>query len=134
MNKLELKVGNKIISNPAEITDELNSHFINTVKEMIKHNNNGSVYDLQLTRHNSIFIYPVTEEEVIRLTKSLKGKPTSGVDDVPEYLVKQCIHLIKGPLSHIYSLSLNSGVFRDSSKTAKVKPLHKKGDKSDMHN
>jgi len=30
--KLELKVGNKIISNPAQITDKLNSHFISTVK------------------------------------------------------------------------------------------------------
>jgi hypothetical protein len=99
--KLELKVGNKIISNPAEITDKLKSHFINTVKEMVKHNNNGSVNDLELTRPNSIFIYPVTDEEVISLTKSLKGKPTSGVDDVPENLVKQYIHLIKGPLSHL---------------------------------
>jgi hypothetical protein len=30
--KLELKVGNRIISNPIEITDRLNSHFISTVK------------------------------------------------------------------------------------------------------
>jgi hypothetical protein len=131
--KLELKGGNKIISNPDEITDKLNSHFMNSVKVMIKHNN-GSVYDLELTRPNSIFIYPVTEEEVISLTKSLKGKPISGVDDIPENLVKQCIHLIKGPLSHIYNLSLNSSVFPDLWETAKVKPLHKKGDKNDMHN
>ena len=30
--KLELKVGNRIISNPTQITDKLNSHFISTVK------------------------------------------------------------------------------------------------------
>jgi hypothetical protein len=40
--KLELKVGNKIISNPTEITDKLNSHFINTIKELIKQKNNGA--------------------------------------------------------------------------------------------
>ena len=44
--KLELKVGNEIISNPTEIKGKLNSHFINTVKELLKQNNNGSVYDL----------------------------------------------------------------------------------------
>jgi hypothetical protein len=71
---------------------------------------------------------------VISLTKSLKGKPTSGDDDIPENLLKQCIHLIKGPLTHIYNLSLNSGVFPDLWKTAKVKPLHKKRDKYHMHN
>ena len=71
---------------------------------------------------------------MISLTKSLKGKPTAGDDDIPENLVKQCMQLIKGPLAHIYNLSLNSGVFPDIWKTAKVKPLYKKGDKCDMKN
>jgi len=76
--------------------------------------NNGSVYDLKIKQGpNSIFIYPVTEEEMISLIKSLKGKPTAGDDDIPENLVKQCVQLIKGPLAHIYNLSLNSGVFPD---------------------
>jgi hypothetical protein len=73
--KCELKVGNRIISNPTEITDKLNSHFISTVKELIKQKNNESVYNLEI-KHcpNSIFIYPVTNEEVISLTKNLKGE------------------------------------------------------------
>jgi len=44
------------------------------------------------------------------------------------------MQLIKGSLAHIYNLSLNSGVFPDIWKTAKVKPLYKKGDKYDMKN
>ena len=89
---------------------------------------------LHLIWTNSIFIYPVTEEEVISLTMSLKRKPTAGDDDIPENLVKQCMQLIKGPLVHIYNLSLNSGVFPDIWKITKVKPLYKKGDKYDMKN
>ena len=83
---------------------------------------------------NSIFIYPVTEEEVISLSKSWKGKPTACIDDIPENLVKQCIQLLKGPLAHVYNLLLNSGVFPDVWKTAKVRPVDKKGDKYDMQN
>jgi len=133
--KLELKVGNGIISNPTEITDKLNSQFISTVKDLIKQKNNVSVFDSEIKHYrNSIFIYPVTEEEVISLAKSLKGKPTSGDDDIPENLVKQCIHLIKWPLTHIYNMSKTSGVFLVLWKTTKVKPLHKKGDKYDMNN
>jgi hypothetical protein len=130
---LELKVGNRIISNPTEITDKLNSYFISSVKELIKEHE--SVYDLEM-KHcpNSVFIYPVTGEEIISLTKSLKGKLTSGDDDIPENLVKQCVHLIKGPFIHIYNLSLTSGVFPVLWKTAKVKPLRKKADKYDMNN
>ena len=68
---------------------------------------------------------------MISLIKSLKGKPTAGDDDIHENLVKQ---LIKGPLEHIYNLSLNSSVFPDMWKTAKVKHLYKKVDKYDMKN
>jgi len=128
-----LRIGNKLISNPTEITDKLNTHFVSTVEEMVKQKSDGSVYNLKIKQcPNSIFIYPVTEEEMISLTKSLKVKPTAGDDDIPENLVKQCMQLIKGPLAHIYNLSLNSGVFPGIWKTAKVKPLYKKGDKYDM--
>jgi hypothetical protein len=41
--KLQFKVGNKIISNPTVVTDKLISHFINTVKELIKQKNNGRI-------------------------------------------------------------------------------------------
>jgi hypothetical protein len=44
------------------------------------------------------------------------------------------MQLIKGPLAHIYNLSLNSGVFPHVWKTAKVKHSYKKGDKYDMWN
>jgi len=101
---------------------------------------------------------------VISLTKSQKGKPTAGDDDIPDNLAKQCVQLInplnaelnpichllallrahpilhvsrirvKGPSAHIYNLSLNSGIFPDIWKTAEVKSLYKKGDKYDMKN
>ena len=87
--KLELRIGNKLISNPIEITDKLNTYFISIMEELVEQKNNGSVYNLKIKQcPNSIFIYPVTEEEMISLTKSLKGKPTAGDDDIPENLVK----------------------------------------------
>jgi len=81
--KVELKIENTVISNPTDIINKLNTHFISTVEELVKQKNNGSIYNLMM-KHcpNSIFIYPVTEEEVIGLTKSLKGKPTAGDEDI----------------------------------------------------
>jgi hypothetical protein len=32
----ELRFGNKKISNPVEITDKLNTHFVSTVEELVK--------------------------------------------------------------------------------------------------
>ena len=46
--KFQLKVGNRVISNPSEITDKLNLHFVNTVKELIKQKDTDSIYDLEI--------------------------------------------------------------------------------------
>ena len=88
--KLELRIGNKLISNPTEPTDK-----VSTVEELVKQKSNVSVCNLKIKQcPNSIFIYPVTEE-VISLTKSLKEKPTAGDDDMPENVVTQCMQLTK---------------------------------------
>jgi hypothetical protein len=130
---LELKIGNNIISNPTEITEKLNMYFTNTVAELEHQNINKESYNnsRKEIQHcpNSIFICPVTEEEVVSTAKNLKDKLTAGYDDIPESLVKQCTQLIKGPLTHIYNLSLRSGGFPDEWKLANVKTLYKKGDR-----
>jgi len=38
-----LRIANKLISNPTEITDKLNAHFVSTVEELVKQKSNGSV-------------------------------------------------------------------------------------------
>jgi hypothetical protein len=36
--KLELRIGDQIISNPNDITEGLNINFISTVEKLVKHN------------------------------------------------------------------------------------------------
>jgi hypothetical protein len=81
-----------------------------------------------------VFLCPVTEDEIERLTKGLKGKLSAGYDEIPEYLVKQCIKYIKKTLVHIYSASLSSGTFPDRLKIAKVIPMYKRGNIHDVKN
>ena len=113
-------------------------YFTNTVAELVQQNINKGSYNYlcQEIKHcpNSIFISPVTEEEVVSLAKNLKNKLTAGYDYIPESLLKQCIQIIKGPLTHIYNVSLRSEVFPDEWKAAKVKPLYKKGDRYNIQN
>src|SRR5215475_6526163 len=135
-HKLELIIGDKITTCPIEITENLNRHFISSVEELIKQNINiNNVNNIKINQcQKTIFINPVTEEEVVMLAKNLKGKLTAGLDDIPENLVKICIRQIAKPLTHIYNTSFNSGVFPEEWKTVKVKPLYKKGDRHDMNN
>jgi hypothetical protein len=93
--KLDLKIGNNIISNLTEITEKINMYFTNTVAELVQQNISKESYNnlRQEIKHcpKSIFISPVTEEKVVSLAENLEDKLTAGYNDIPESLVKQCI-------------------------------------------
>jgi ribonucleotide reductase beta subunit family protein with ferritin-like domain len=74
-----------------------------------------------LTEKNKIIVqttYPVVENEVKTVTKSLKG-----IDKIPEYLVEQYIHYVKKPQVHILNASYNQGIFPHQMEIAKVRTL-----------
>jgi hypothetical protein len=84
--------------------------------------------------NKSIFFTPITENEVAKVAKRLKNKFATENDDIPDYIVKQCIDYLKKPLTDIYNVSLESGIFPDQLKIAKVIPVHKKGNTRDINN
>ena len=52
---------------------------------------------------------------------------------LPE-LIKQCYEILVNLLTHIYNVSFLTGVFPDIWKVAKVIPIFKKGDRSNVDN
>jgi len=81
-----------------------------------------------------MFLIPVTENEVENVAKGLKNKSSAGIDEISDCVVKQCIIRLKKPLTNIYNASLESGIFPDQLKIAKVIPVDKKGDKKNVQN
>jgi hypothetical protein len=82
----------------------------------------------------TMFLFPVTESEVEKVVKGLRNKLSAGIDEIPYYVVTQCIKLLKKPLANIYNASLESGIIPDQLKIAKVVPLYKIGDTRDIQN
>ena len=68
------------------------------------------------------------------MARSLKNKFATGSDDIPDYVIKQSIEYLKKPLTSIYNSSLEAGVFPEQLKTAKITPVHKKGNTRDINN
>lgn len=64
----------------------------------------------------------------------MKSINTTGEDEIPIKLLKIVSEDICGPLSFVINKVLQTGVFPDALKTALVKPIYKKGDKSDLKN
>ena len=48
-----------------------------------------------------MFASPVTENEVRNVINTLKRKSSAMFDEIPEFLVKHCLHYIKNPYSYI---------------------------------
>jgi hypothetical protein len=82
----------------------------------------------------TMFLLPVTESKVQKVAKGLQNKLSAGIDEIPDYVVKQCTKLLKKPLANIYNASLESGIFPDQLKIAKVVPLYKKGNTKAIQN
>ncbi|XP_065667737.1 uncharacterized protein LOC136088025 [Hydra vulgaris] len=66
--------------------------------------------------------------------KSLKRNKSSGIDVINSNIVIDCFNELKVPLFKIFKRSLNEGIFPDILKSAKVKPIYKSGNKTDIGN
>ena len=67
--------------------------------------------------------------EIIHHIDKLPPKNSSGYDNISNKLFKKIKYSILTPLSHIFNLSLKSGIFPTEMKLAEIIPLYKKGEK-----
>ena len=89
---------------------------------------------LPAPRTNSIFLEPVTEFEVNDIILKLKPKNSSGFDEISTKLIKLSAPYIVSSLAHIINLSLLYGTVPKEMKLARVIPIYKKGEHSDISN
>ena len=75
----------------------------------------------------SIYLEPVTENEIITLIKALKDTAT-GFDNMNSTSLKISSETLIKPLTHICNLSLTQGIFTSQLKIANVIPLYKSDD------
>jgi len=70
----------------------------------------------------------VTVAEVMKVLKKLKNKGSSGIDGLSSKIMKAASSVLAIPLTDIVNCSLETGIFPQPWKFAKVVPLLKKGD------
>ena len=81
----------------------------------------------------SIYLAPVSENEIGQLIKSLKDT-TAGFDDLNSMCLKIFSRFILKPLTHICNLSISQGIFPEQLKIANVITLHKSDDSMSFNN
>ena len=128
----------KIIDNTIDIGNGFNNFFVNvgpTLAKKIKPSEKGSIHDYLDQRNvNSMFLNPVTEEEVYKIVKLFKSKTSNDFVNLNMSLIKKVIDCIKLPLCNICNVSFVTGTFPEKMKIAKVVLLFKSGEKNVLNN
>ena len=82
----------------------------------------------------SLYLNPTSSNEIYKIIRSLRAKDSHGYDEVSSRILKASTPCILPPLTYIFNRVLCTGVFPDRMKFSIIKPLHKKGTKTDFEN
>lgn len=78
--------------------------------------------------------YLTGPHEVEGVMKNLDNTKATDEDGIPVSLLKSCSEYLTIPGTHIINICFQYGVFPVRMKYAIIKPIHKKGDKTDINN
>ena len=84
--------------------------------------------------HNK-FSFSSTSSSIVfsHLNKLCRSKAT-GLDNISAKIIRECADMISVSLCDLFNKSLLSGIFPDDWKCARVTPLFKQGEASDLNN
>nr|CAI5853961.1 unnamed protein product [Callosobruchus analis] len=134
---ITLNNGTNLISENRELSnlfvDSFSSSAPNAVKEKFSYN-----LSLPCTRseyqQRSLFITPVTHDELLDIFRSLKNKTSAGFDGLTINMLEEVKEVIIPLLVYLVNKSVETFTFPAVLKLAIVIPVHKKGDPEDIDN
>ena len=125
------KIGDNLIASDKNIIcNRFNDFFVNigpTLAKSIRKVNACPLSYMGNRLIESIYLEPVTENEINTLIKALKDTAT-GFDNMNYMSLKISSETLIKPLTHICNLSLTQGIFPSQLKIANVIPLYKSDD------
>jgi len=127
----KINVNGIMSDDPAVISNEFNNFFVKVGKEISDSvppvTANFENYIPQNPNIEQLNLQNTTPEHIIKIAKSMAGKNSADSDGVSSKMIKFVINSIAFPLSHIFNLSLTTGVFPSKLKKIRVVPIFKSG-------
>ena len=128
---------NKTIFNKEIIAETFNEFFINigpNLASKIKTSSNKSFHNYLKNSNSVLTEYCLSDKEFEEAFFSLKINKSAGYDDINYNVIKEIFQHIHRPLKHIFNLSITKGIFPEKLKIARVTPVFKAGENTEVSN
>ena len=132
----QIKTGNQVFTSPGDIAEAFNNHFTNIGQSLAREIPSVDIDPLS-------YVYPVNAgvfsfqrinvQKVIKLLQTIDVGKATGLDKIPNRLLKIAADVVAPSLTGIFNQSLLTGIFPSDWKLAKVSPIFKNGSKSDLN-
>ena len=119
-----------------KIANEFNAFFTNNGSKLAsKISNVSKTFETYINKPDSIIeTKRLSMNELKYAFFSLKINKSPGYDDISFNVLKKCFSSLCEPLKYLFNLSIEKGIFPDDLKIAKVTPIYKTDDKSNLSN
>jgi hypothetical protein len=128
---IALKDKQTLHHNPKIIANCFNKYFTTISNVQTPSVNTNTIIN---TINDSLYLHLVELNETYNILRNLKNKNSFGIDEIPPRLIKMCAEELTLPYTQLINQSFLEGCFPDSLKVSLVKPIYKKGDKTDANN
>ena len=134
---ISLNIDGNVTSDPEKVANSFNSYFTSvadTIRSRLPVSNKHFSDFLSQQNPNSVFLSPVTPDEVSKIIQSMSPSKSSGPNSVPIKILKMIYTDISVPIAKLVNLSFQSGIFPSTLKISKIIPCFKKGSPLDPSN
>ena len=138
-NKItEINVQGHAIREPSEIANNFNNFFTNIgtqIADSVRDTKTDPCLNLPDIDSNIKFdIGSTGPTHILDIINSLPSKNSTDLSGISTKFLKNISYQICSPLAHIFSLSLEQGIFPEKLKTSRTVPIFKSGDRSNIDN
>ena len=133
----KIRKGNQIVSEPHQIADEFNSFFTKAgrnIADSVEPITRKPADFLQNTNPPQLRLDNVSQHQIIDTISAMDSKASVDASGVNMKMLKFIKYQIALPLSHLFTLSVTTGVFPAKLKTSKTIPIFKAGDRYSCDN
>ena len=142
-----MEIEGELTTEHQNIVEKFNSYYISVVDNITNNNQVNNTIDDSHKKDPLSYLYSAFQQsftniklkstttgEIGKIITQLKNKDSCGYDEVTANILKTASPFIVSPPTHICNRMLATGTFPDRLKYSEIKPIYKKGDKTQFEN